>query len=99
MSDLTPRQLLAEADRERRKAHAAEMAQVDYRLFCRPVVHHKTGLFGWLTDRSKAPDEDEFRTLPPAMHDALYEALGIVMRDANQRADELEARVQAKAAE
>lgn len=99
MPDLTPRQLLAQADRERRKAHGAEALRCDYRLGRSPVAHRKTGLIGWLRDRSKEPDEKIFKALPPGMNDALYEALGIVMRDAEERADALEALVQTKAAE
>lgn len=99
MTKPTARELLAQADHERRKAHGAEMARVSYRLLRQPVAHRKTGLIGWLTDRSKAPDEKVFKTLPSDIHDALYEALGIVMRESRLRADELEAKVQAKAAD
>ena len=93
MSAPTPRELLAWANRERRKAHGAEMARVNYRLGRRAVAHRKTGLLGWLTDRSQAPDEKDFETLPSEIHDALYDALGIVQRDAEKAARDLEARV------
>lgn len=95
MSTQTPRELLAAADRERRKAEGAEMARLDYRLSRKPVAHRKTGLIGWLVDRGKEPDEKVFETLPPGLHDALYAALTIVQRDAEKAARDLEARVTA----
>lgn len=95
MTEPTPRELLAQADQQRAIARGAETARRDYRLGRSAIVHRKTGLLGWFKDTSKAPDESVFKTLPPGVAHALYDALGIVMRDAERRADEIEARVKA----
>ena len=97
MSQPTARELLARADEQHRIAHGADMARVNYRLRHNLVAHRKTGLLGWVKDRSKAPDPKDFETLAPGVATALYEALGIVKRNAEQAARELEARVTTEA--
>lgn len=97
MTDPTPRELLAEADRERRLARGADAARVRIRLFQYPVAHRRTGLFGWVKDRSKAPDPATFEVLDRPVVDAVYAALGVVEREASQRARDLEARVAVEA--
>jgi hypothetical protein len=97
MTQPTPRELLAQADRERTIARGAEAARRHYRLGRSAVAHRRTGLIGWLTDRSKAPDPAVFETLPAGVATAIYDALGIVAREATQRADALEARVRTEA--
>jgi hypothetical protein len=93
----SPRELLAEADRQRSIARGAESARINYRLGRSAVAHRRTGLFGWTKDRSKAPDPKVFKTLPPGVDTAVYVALGIVAREAEATAKKLEARVTADA--
>ena len=97
MTDPTPRELLAQADRERAIARGAEVARCNYRLGRAAVAHRKTGLFGWVKDRSKAPDPSVFETLPPGVDTAVYVALGIVAQESEQRARDIEARVTTEA--
>ena len=93
MSEQSPRVILQRADRERAKARGAESAQLNFRLGRAPVVHRKSRLLGWVRDRSKAPDPAIYETVDQGVCDALYEALGIVRREAERRAAELEASV------
>lgn len=93
MAEPTPRELLAQADRDRRIARGAEDARRNFRLGRSAVAHRKTGLFGWTKDRSKAPDPKVFETLPDGVDTAVYVALGVVAQEYRARADELEKRV------
>jgi hypothetical protein len=91
----TARDLLARADEERRIAHGADMIRVRIRLFEKPVIHHRSGLWGWWRDKSTKPDPNVVEVLPGDVVSALYLAAGVVKREAERKAAALEARVSA----
>lgn len=91
MSEQTPRELLAEADRERRTAEACESLQREVRLG--GSVALKRGLFG------RRRDDGRVNYLTGAESRAVYLALRIVRQEAEARADALEARVTAEVPE
>lgn len=88
MSNMTPRELLAAADRHRRTERAAEYARVRIRLWEKPV--QRKGLLGFL---AKATDTAPDQFFTAAETDAIYEALLIVQRENREAADRYEQRV------
>lgn len=88
-SKQTPRELLAQADRERATVSAAEWARTNIRLGERPVQRE-----GLLRFRKKRPEDREC-VFDAAQTAAIYGALAIVRDNARRRAEELEARVTA----
>ena len=95
MPEQTPRELLAEADRQRSIAAGAESIRSTFRLGMSLAA--KRGLFG-IRPLSRRTD-NEFRALSGSESMALYQAAEIVRREALARAEELEARVTTTATE
>lgn len=89
----TPRELLAQADRERATVSAADWARAKIRLGEKPVQRG-----GLLRFRKGRPEEREC-VFDAGQTAAIYAALAIVRDDAKRRADELEARVTTEAAQ
>lgn len=88
---MTPRELLAEADREREIARWAEGMQTSIRLG-RPIIiseMHQRGPFG--RKRKYLYQLDE--RMPGPAVDAIYWALGTVRAEAETKADAMEARI------
>ena len=79
----SPRDLLAQADRERAIANAASYIRTRIRLFEKPVVHHRSGLWGWWRDKSTRPDPKVVEVLSSDVTRALYLAAGIVWHEAD----------------
>jgi hypothetical protein len=90
MTGKAPRELLAEADREREIARGAESIRCTFRLGAGLAV--KPGRFG-VRRMFRRPAEPEFQALDSAASMALYRAAGIVRDDARKRADQLEGQV------
>ena len=88
MTNLTPRELLAQADEQRRVANGADGLMAVMRLGYNPAT--KRGLLG----RPKAfTREPEWVPVDRDVAAAIYRAAGIVKSEALQRSRELEAQV------